>query len=237
MRPDDATTPRMRGGERRDALPAFIESLGTRLRNASGATPLPADIEAVARQVQRDEPFRERFLRAATTIGMTVDQATTADWTAAVVKLLRQHDAKAVVLTRPGDGFLSEERLRQLGSALTDAGFAGTDEPDADTLFSADAGVTGVAAAIAEAGSLVCESSPLVARGSSLIPPVHIAVVGASQIVPDLYDCLAALGDRPGLPANVSLITGPSKTADIEGILVTGVHGPGDVHVVLVMDD
>ena len=63
---------------------------------------------------------------------------------------------------------------------------------------------------------------------------MHVAVVDTTQVLPDLYDCLDALGERPQLPANVSLITGPSKTADIEGELVTGVHGPGELHVVLV---
>ena len=67
-----------------------------------------------------------------------------------------------------------------------------------------------------------------------MIPPVHIAVVAQAQIVPDLCDFFDGLGGS--LPANINVITGPSKTADIEGILITGVHGPGDVHVVVVSD-
>jgi L-lactate dehydrogenase complex protein LldG len=51
--------------------------------------------------------------------------------------------------------------------------------------------------------------------------------------VPDLLDLFAA-STPGGLPANLTLISGPSKTADIEGILITGVHGPGAVHVILV---
>jgi L-lactate utilization protein LutC len=64
--------------------------------------------------------------------------------------------------------------------------------------------------------------------------PVHVAVVGEWQIVPDLFDFFESLAAGPNLPANVNLITGPSKTADIEGVLVTGMHGPGQVHIVLV---
>ena len=88
--------------------------------------------------------------------------------------------------------------------------------------------------AIAESGSVVCQTGPATRRVASLIPPMHVAVVGRSQIVPDLCDFFDGL--QPPLPSNINLITGPSKTADIEGTLVTGVHGPGDVHVLVVAD-
>jgi L-lactate dehydrogenase complex protein LldG len=86
--------------------------------------------------------------------------------------------------------------------------------------------------AIAETGTLVCVSGASSARGASLIPPVHIAVLEEGQILADLFDYFEQL-DPQDLPANVNMITGPSKTADIEGVLVTGMHGPGAVHVVL----
>lgn len=106
--------------------------------------------------------------------------------------------------------------------------------PGFDGMYDADAGLTGVQAAIAESGTLVCASGPGRPRGLSLVPPIHIAVVLASQIVPDLVDVM----DRPAgtPPSNIILITGPSKTADIEGVLITGVHGPREVHALLVQD-
>ena len=73
-------------------------------------------------------------------------------------------------------------------------------------------------------------------RSLTLAPPLHVAVVGASQILPDGIDALSASALADGWPANVTWITGPSKTADIEGVLVTGVHGPGQVCVVLLTD-
>ncbi len=87
--------------------------------------------------------------------------------------------------------------------------------------------------AVAETGTVVCTSGPQSARGSSLLPPIHIALVSEAQLVADLFDLFPRLAAGE-LPANVNLITGPSKTADIEGVLVTGMHGPGAVHLVLV---
>ena len=86
---------------------------------------------------------------------------------------------------------------------------------------------------VAETGTLVCTSGNERWRGLTLIPPLHIAIVEAQQITPDLIDLFAGGMPAP-LPANVTLISGPSKTADIEGILITGVHGPREVHVVVV---
>jgi len=106
-----------------------------------------------------------------------------------------------------------------------------------ERLFAADLGITGVYAAVAETGSLVLASGPDEPRSFSLLPSIHIAVVERSQIVADLFDLFDAFpGPSPALPSCLSLITGPSKTGDIELRLVTGVHGPGELHVVVVGD-
>ncbi|MCK4342315.1 MAG: LUD domain-containing protein [Phycisphaerae bacterium] len=128
---------------------------------------------------------------------------------------------------------MTADRVSALREALAADNITVVTERDDETLFNADAAITGVLAAIAETGTFVCASGASSARGSSLIPPVHIALLSAAQIVGDLFDYFDQLDPKDGLPANVNLITGPSKTADIEGILVTGVHGPGAVHVVL----
>ncbi len=103
--------------------------------------------------------------------------------------------------------------------------------------FAADLGITGVDWAVAETGSLVvCARPGGRGRSVSLLPPRHVAICKASQIVPDLFDLFQELGVEStthGLPSNVTLITGPSKTGDIQLKLTTGVHGPGEVHVVV----
>lgn len=113
-----------------------------------------------------------------------------------------------------------------------------TDSAEAtrDALFAVDVGISGVAYLIAETGSVVAATAPAEPRSLTLLPPVHIAVAGRSQILPDLFDLFARFNSSPGpgLPSCLTIITGPSKTGDIELRLVTGVHGPGELHVVLI---
>lgn len=104
--------------------------------------------------------------------------------------------------------------------------------------FTADLGITGVDWAVAETGSLaVCARPGGQGRSVSLLPPLHVAVLTSTQILPDLFDLFQELGAelrQNGLPSNVTLITGPSKTGDIQLKLTTGVHGPGEVHAIVI---
>ncbi len=105
-------------------------------------------------------------------------------------------------------------------------------------LAQADLGILGVTYAIAETGTLALAAHAGQMRGVSLLPPVHIAVAHSEQIVATLVDCLARLqaaGDdlQHNLTSCISFITGPSRTGDIELNLVVGVHGPGELHLVI----
>ena len=101
----------------------------------------------------------------------------------------------------------------------------------------ADIGVTGVDYAIADTGTCVLLPKRGVSRLVSLLPPVYVAVVERGQVLPDLAALMALRRDEfhsGDLGSYMSLITGPSRSADIEYTLVTGVHGPGEVHMLLV---
>lgn len=102
--------------------------------------------------------------------------------------------------------------------------------------LAAEIGVTSVSYAIAETGTLAHFSGPGTERMASLVPPVHVAIVTADQILADQFDLFARLEQfgAGALPTNVALVTGPSKTGDIEMRLTTGVHGPGQWHVIIV---
>jgi L-lactate utilization protein LutC len=130
------------------------------------------------------------------------------------------------------------EALRERGVEVTTLDeLARLDELERrDRLFAADLGVAAPDWAIAETGSLVYAAGPTQTRSASLLPLVHLAVVDVRCILPDLMDLPARLEDRAVdgvLARNVALVTGPSKTGDIELKLTTGVHGPGEVHVLI----
>ncbi len=104
--------------------------------------------------------------------------------------------------------------------------------------LAAEVGITSTTWAIGETGSLVLASGPGRERTASLLPPLHLAIVTADQILPDLFDLFARLQPSGGepWPSNLVLVTGPSKTGDIELQLTTGVHGPREWHVVVIRE-
>jgi L-lactate dehydrogenase complex protein LldG len=103
-----------------------------------------------------------------------------------------------------------------------------------DACSTAEFGITSADYALAETGSLVMLSSVEEARMISLLPPVHIAVVHKSKLLSGLDELFTTLPEPAERTSSMVLITGPSRTADIEQILIRGVHGPGEIHVVLV---
>jgi L-lactate dehydrogenase complex protein LldG len=127
----------------------------------------------------------------------------------------------------------------QAGAAVSEAELAGRRRELRTLLARADLGLTGVDYVIAETGTLVLSALPGQRRGVSLLPPVHVAVARTEQIVATMADYLlllqAAGADwQRRLTSCVSFVTGPSRTGDIELTLTVGVHGPGELHLVLV---
>lgn len=106
--------------------------------------------------------------------------------------------------------------------------------PGASELFGFDVGITAAQAAIAETGTLILQSDRERHRLISLLPPVHIAIIEATQLCLTLGEALAVLypADEELSPA-ITFITGPSRTADIELTLAIGVHGPQQLFVII----
>ena len=84
---------------------------------------------------------------------------------------------------------------------------------------------------LADTGSVVLAASPDEPRARSLLPEVHVSLLREDRILAGLDELFAAVGDD--LPSALAIVTGPSLSGDIEQKLAVGVHGPGEVHVVL----
>ena len=98
----------------------------------------------------------------------------------------------------------------------------------------ADVGLSLADAALAETGSVVISSGPGKSRLATLLPPVHIAIIPPGRITTDLFTWTA--GRTGPRPANLTLISGPSKTADIEQTMAIGVHGPKQFMVIVIKE-
>lgn len=104
-------------------------------------------------------------------------------------------------------------------------------------LFDAvDAGITGTLAGVADTGTLLLRPGADEPRTLSLVPPLHVAVLMASTLYASLAAALRALAPESDMPTNLLLVSGPSKTADIQQTLAYGAHGPKELVIVLVDD-
>lgn len=120
---------------------------------------------------------------------------------------------------------------KTVGLLKTDAEFM--QNVSAGALFECDFGITSAQWAIAETGTLVLESEKESNRLTSLVPPVHICLLEAKNMRQTLGEILQNL-NAENLSRTVTFITGPSRTSDIELTLAIGVHGPAELHVIVI---
>lgn len=121
-------------------------------------------------------------------------------------------------------GYCDPALHASLGAGLAAAGLTVETHYDRTRYDDYEFGITRATGAIAESGTLILDDNLTSSRLAALSPWVHIAVLDSATIHRTIADALAALGDSP----NIIWVTGPSKTADVEGILIEGVHGPGE---------
>jgi L-lactate dehydrogenase complex protein LldG len=198
--------------------------------NAAAQRPEP---ELRVRRFDWDADERlERFRQALEAVHGEVHRVG-ADWPALLAGLLRE--AGAATLRYGPDG---PDAAALIGGWPADGpALVPHDEPIEDcreALFAAtDAGFTSARAGIAETGSVVLWPTPAEPRLLSLVPPIHCVLLDAGRIVSTLHALMAAEAWRDGLPSNALLISGPSKSADIEQTLAYGVHGPARLIVLV----
>lgn len=207
------------------------ERILARLRRArpepSGppASSAPLDREWRARQPPLGD-LAERFVREQEAVGSQVRRCS--GWEALndlVAPWLIEHQVSSIMTG-------TEPRLDSLRGSLEATGrftlsqYNQEIEQQKEEVFSVDCGITTSQGAIAETGSVIIIPTPAEPRLLSLAVPLHLVLVEVSRIHPTLADFIAEGGYRETVPTNLVLVSGASRTADIELTLAMGVHGP-----------
>ncbi len=198
----------------------------------------------VARNKARRAQTLDRLARTAAAASWSVRRARDAEEAAeAVASIAQQTGAKSVIRSSE-DVFKRvdvDSALRSVGAApaILASGRSRRRGQLRDMAFRADLGVAGVAYAVAETASCVIVPRRGVARLASLAPPSLALIVEPEQVLETLDDFFALtrldrMQSRSRGPNYVNFISGPSRTADIEQTLTIGVHGPGDVHLIII---
>lgn len=164
-----------------------------------------------------------------------VIETTHADWSAALLSMLDTKGVKRLLAGR--NTVLSASLTAAVGADRLCWYDESLDRCKATLFDEVDAGITITRGGIVETGSLILWPSSNEPRTLSLVPPLHIAVVHANQLFDTFYSAMRAQRWNEGLPTNALLVTGPSKTADIQRLLVYGAHGPKQLTILLIRDE
>jgi len=221
------------------AMGARERMLG-KLRAAQAKGPARADIDAhIAAHYSNPAPDQAgkvaAMVKAMSAVRADVWCATAHAWPAQLAAKLAGHGVKRLLM----DPARAEAQV--LAQALPDdiatLAFAQPLEAWKQDLFdTVDAGFTVARSGIAATGTLIIAPDPGTPRTVSLAPPLHVALVYASTLHADMYAAVRAEHWRDGMPSNLVLASGPSKTSDIQQTLAYGAHGPRWMWVIIVMD-
>lgn len=210
----------------REAMLASIRSALGRSEGAPVADPPPVRLRIPTFNLEeRIQQFHDALVALNAHVYHADDAASATAYVAALLE-----NRSGLASNAP---LLSELAIAQLPGVLH--GVTDLDQLRAESAVRA-VGITSASYALADTGSLVMLSSVEEARLVSLLPPIHLAVVPVSKLLTGLDELFTFIPRPKELSSSMVLITGPSRTADIEQILVRGVHGPGELHVVILAD-
>lgn len=209
--------------ETEPAAPRTIPPPSNRTSIPASPPETPATVSTPLQLAQPgDAALIERFTAELIALGGKVIPCTAAEAANTIQGLLEARGITGI------QAWSAENLPAGLVQTLEQGGISISVQPDPDL----PAGLTGAIAGVAETGSLVVASGSGRPLTASLLPPLHIAVLNANEMLPNLEQALAL----PALQkaAAAVLISGPSRTADIEMTLTIGVHGPGELLVILI---
>ena len=208
-----------------------------RLRATVGGGPLPTLNPAVMERRHWSAPERvERLRKGMEAVHTEFLEAKPATWPDVVRTFCESEGLKNLLLGPTSEAGAALAATWAPGGTQLVAYDRPVEAFKTELFTSIEAGFTGTVGGIAETGGLLLMPGPQEPRLLSLVPPIHIALLRASTIQDSFWSAVQALGWTRSLPPNALMISGPSKTADIEQTLAYGVHGPKRLVVVLVDD-
>ncbi len=208
-----------------------------RLRSAAptAATPdaQPEPLPTVEySQPEKIEKLKTLMEAMRTEVHITSEQ----DWLGLLEDILRQRKIKDLLYgPRTPLGEALQQKWQNAADGLPElVPYEVEIEEIKERVFNVEAGITSTMGGIAETGALILWSSKEEPRLMSLVPPIHIAILRADKIYNSLAEVMQKENWSANMPTNAFLISGPSKTADIELVLAFGVHGPKELIVLVV---
>lgn len=204
-----------------------------RLRAAPVAPVTQSEASYQAWQGEGPAQIREQFIQALQASHADVRLILAKELETSLGRVLKEYQLTRVAMGQQG------EFSDQIGHVLGAAGrlFNRPIESWKDELFDqVDAGITHCLAGIGQTGSLVLWPDENEPRTLSLVPPCHIALIKTSSLVSNFSQLMEQQNWAGGMPTNALLISGPSKTADIQQTLAYGAHGPSQLVVLLIED-
>jgi len=220
-------------GAAREAVLAKVRAaLGKTGDRTAAAAAARAYIDAHAQGPRPAMPqdLVERFLRRATDMESTVERiATLAQLPQAVARYIDALDLDASLAEQKSHRGVCWPEFADLDWPVAGLAIEARPARGSDRL-----GITGAFCAIAETGTLVITSGAATPTASMLLPDTHVAVLRPERIVAGMEEALALVrAERGAMPRAVNLVSGPSRTGDIEQTIVVGAHGPFRVHIVV----
>jgi len=214
----------------RDRIFARLKSAaGTAATSVAHPEPLP---QVEYSQPEKVEKLKTLMEAMRTEVHITSEQ----DWLGLLEDILRQRNIKDLLYgPQTPIGEALQQKWQHSADGLPElVPYDVEVEEIKERVFDVAAGITSTMGGIADTGALILWSSEEEPRLLSLVPPIHIAILRADKIYNSLLEVMQKENWSANMPTNAFLISGPSKTADIELVLAFGVHGPKELIVLIV---